>query len=60
MQDVTGSLGESWDTEDDTRVALRSEVETLQGQVERLTAEVHFVSALKGHHFVYDYQSAHN
>ena len=40
VQDVTGSPGELWDAEDDTRAALRNEVETLQGQVERLTTEV--------------------
>jgi hypothetical protein len=32
---------------DDTSIALRNEVETLQGQVERLTAEVRLGSALK-------------
>ncbi|KAH9077002.1 armadillo-type protein, partial [Lactarius deliciosus] len=39
VQDVTGNPGELWDAEDDTRVALRNEIETLQGQVEHLTAE---------------------
>lgn len=47
VQDVTGDPGELWEAEDDTRVALRNEVETLQGQVERLTAEVRLGSVLK-------------
>ena len=52
VQDVTGSPGDLWDTEDDTRVALRHEVETLQGQVERLTAEVRLGSAIKEFHSI--------
>ena len=47
VQDLTSSPEEFWDAEDHTRVALRNEVETLQGQVERLTAEVRLGSVLK-------------
>jgi hypothetical protein len=60
VQDLTGGPGEFWDTEDDTRVALRNEVETLQGQVERLTGEVRLGSALKRPHLVDDVQRAYN
>jgi hypothetical protein len=53
VQDVTGSPGELWDADDDTRIAnLRNEVETLRGQVEGLTAEVRLGSALKEPHLV--------
>ena len=54
VQDVTGSPGELWNAEDHTRVALRNEVESLQGQVERLTAEVRLGSVLKEPHLVDD------
>ncbi len=60
VQDVTGSPGELWDAEDDTSVALRNEVETLQGQVERLTTEVRRRFALKEPHLVDDVQRAYN
>jgi hypothetical protein len=60
VQDITGSPGELWDEEDDTRVALRNEVETLQGQVKRLTAEVRLGSVLKEPHSIDDAQRTYN
>lgn len=60
VQDITGNPGDLWDAEDDTRVALRHEVETLQGQVERLTAEVRLGSALKEFRSIYDAQRTYN
>lgn len=60
VQDLTGSPGELWDAEDDTRVALRNEVETLHGQVERLTAEVCLEPASKKPHLANDVQRAYN
>lgn len=40
MKDLTGSPVEVGDAVDSTRIALREEVETLQRQIEHLTAEV--------------------
>jgi hypothetical protein len=60
VQDVAGSPGELWDEEDSSRVALRNEVETLQGQVDRLIAEVRLGSALKEPHSIDDAQRTYN
>ena len=60
VQDLTSSPEEFWDAEDHTRVALRNEVETLQGQVGCLTGEVRLRSALKKPHLVDDVQRTCN
>jgi hypothetical protein len=60
VQDLTGSRGELWEAEDDSIVALRNEVETLQAQVERLTGEVRLGSALMKSHIVDDVLRAYN
>jgi hypothetical protein len=40
VQDIAGSSVEIGDVADRARVSLRDEVETLQGQIEQLAAEV--------------------